>query len=294
MNTIYDLYTLLIFIYYIFSICLIAYLYLNYSKPYKTEKLLNYTNRIPAIISPIELSILINNKITPQVFTATIYYLIGVKALIKTKEKQTIYLYRNLDFKGNLSHSQKYVIKMLIETMGDGEKISLEKIGNYCNNNIGATNFLFNYEIWKRMATAEGSKKVFFEPKHSNLLVKCFSIIGIILFFINVLFRFHMLLGYCLLLPALFIIYYYKNIFKRTKKYNNQFYEWLEFSNYLKNINQLGYQKENSNLYIMYSIILDKIEYVEPHVLKSDEFININKLIKKCYKRAYFHGSRSI
>jgi len=28
--------------------------------------------------------------------------------------------------------------------------------------------------------------------------------------------------------------------------------------------------------------------------IQSYEFTNINKFIKKCYKRAYFHGSRSI
>lgn len=294
MEIILKTYTILIFVYYIISVLLIVYLYLNYSKPYKTEKLLNYTNKIPSTISPIELSILLNNKITPQAFTATIYYLIEIKALIKVKEKKDICLYRNLNFDGNLSHSQKYVIKMLIETIGNGEKVYLDKIEKYCDDNIGATTFLSNYEIWRRLATAEGSKKSFFEPKHSNLLVKWFSIIGIGLFLINILLGIHAFLGYCLLLPSLFIVFYYKKIFKRTKKYNNQFYEWLEFSNYLKNIKQLGYQKENTNLYVMYSIILDKIEFVEPYVLKSDDFININKFIKRCYKRAYFHGSRSI
>lgn len=294
MNILLNLYTILVFIYYLFSLWLIAYLYWNYSKPHKPEKLLNYTNKIPSTISPIELSILVNNKITPQVFTATIYYLIETKALIKVKEKKNVYLYRNLNFKGNLSHSQKYAIKMLIEIIGNGERVSLDTVENYCNNNAGATTFLLNYEIWKRMATAEGSKKAFFEPKRSNSLVKWFSILGVGLFLINILFGIHSFLGYCILLPALFIVYYYKKIFKRTKKYNNQFYEWLEFSSYLRNIKQLGYQKENTNLYVMYSIVLDKIEYVEPHLLKSYEFTNINKFIKKCYKRAYFHGSRSI
>lgn len=294
MNVVLNLYIILIFGYYIFSIFLITYLYFNYSKPHKHEKLLNYTNKIPSTISPIELSILVNNKITPQVFTATIYYLIETKALIRVKEKKNVCLYRNLNFKGNLSHSQKYAVKILIEIMGDGEKVCLEQIENFCNNNIGATNFLLNYEIWKRMATAEGSKKAFFEPKHSDSLVKRFSIVGICLFLINILFGFYTFLGYCLLLPSLFVVFYYKKIFKRTKKYNNQFYEWLEFSSYLRNINQLGYQKENINLYIIYSLVLDKIEYVEPCLLKSNEFININKFIKRCYTRAYLHGSRSI
>jgi len=44
----------------------------------------------------------------------------------------------------------------------------------------------------------------------------------------------------------------------------------------------------------MYSIVLDKIEYVEPHLLKSEEFVKLNSYIKKSYKRAYFHGSRSL
>lgn len=294
MNILLNLYTILIFCYYLFSIWLIIYLYWNYSRPHKPEKLLNYTNKIPSTINPVELSILINNKITPQVFTATIYYLIGTKALIKVKEKKNIYLYRNLNFKGNLSHSQKYVIKMLIEIMGNGERVSFDRIENFCSNNAGATTFLLNYEIWKRMATAEGSKKSFFEPKKSNSLVKWSCIIGIILFWINIIFGIHMFLGYCVLLPALFVVYYYKKIFKRTKKYNSQFYEWLEFSSYLKNIKELGYQKENTNLYVIYSIVLDKIEYVEPHLLKSNEFTNLNKYIKRCYKRAYFHGSRSV
>lgn len=294
MNILLNLYTILIFCYYLFSILLIIYLYWNYSKPHKPEKLRNYTNKIPSTISPLELSILINNKITPQVLTATIYYLIGTKALIKTKEKKNIYLYRNLNFKGNLSHSQKYVIKLLIDIIGDGDRVSFTTIEKFCNNNSGSTTFLLNYEIWKRMATAEGSKKTFFETKNSKSLVKWFCIIGVILFLINIIFNLNIFLGYFLLLPSLFSVYYYKKIFKRTKKYNNQFYEWLEFSSYLQNIKDLGYQKENTNMYIMYSIVLNKLEYVEPYLLNSKDFIKLNKFIKKCYKRSYFHGSRDI
>lgn len=294
MNIFVTLYIILIICYFIFSFSLIGYLYLNYSKPYKPEKLKNYTKEIPSKLSPIELSILMNNKITPQVFTATIYYLIGSKALIKNIENKKIYLYRNLNFKGNLSHSQKYALKLLIETMGNGEKVSFEKIEKFCSNNAGATTFLLNYEIWKRMAAAEGGTKQFFEPKPNSSLVKWSCAIGIILFLINIIFGIHMLLGYLIILPAVFSVYYFKKIFKRTKKYNNQFYKWLEFSNYLMNIKELGHDKENNNFYLMYSIILDKLEYVEPHLLKSNDFINLNKYIKKCYTRAYFHGSRSI
>jgi len=294
MNVIENIYEVVVFGYYLVFLGLMAYLYWNHSKPYTPEKLHNYTNTIPDKLSPIELSILVNNKITPQVLTATIYFLIGNKALVKSKEKKDVYLYRNLNYKGKLSHSQKYVIKLLIDIIGNGERVSFTNIEKFCGNNKGATSFLLNYEIWKRMATAEGNKKNFFEPKTNKSLIVWFSVVGIILFTINLLVGLKVFLGYFLLLPAIFILYYYKKIFKRTKKYNDKFYEWLEFSSYLKNIKQLGYDKDNANLYLMYSIVLDKIEYVEPHLLKSDEFIKLNTYIKKSYKRAYFYGSRSL
>lgn len=294
MNVIINIYAGLVFGYYIFFLGLIAFIYWNDSKPYTPAKLQNYTNNIPDKLSPIELSILVNNKITPQVLTATIYFLIVNKALVKSKEKKEIYLYRNLNYKGRLSHSQKYVIKLLIDIIGNGERVSFTNIEQFCGNSKGATSFLLNYEIWKRMAVAEGNKKNFFEPKTKNPLINWFSLIGIGLFLINIIFSFNVFFGYFLLLPAIFIIYYYKKIFKRTKKYNDKFYEWLEFSNYLKNIKQLGYDKENIHLYLMYSIVLDKLEFVEPCLLKSDEFIKLNAYVKKGYKRAYFRGSRSL
>ncbi|MBE6138180.1 MAG: DUF2207 domain-containing protein [Firmicutes bacterium] len=294
MISIVNIYTAVIYGYYLFFIGLIAYLYWHYSKSYEPEKLYNYTNTIPAKLSPIELSILVNNKITPQALTATVYFLVANKALIKSKEKKEIYLYRNLNYKGKLSHSQKYVIKLLIDIIGNGERVAFTNIEKFCVNNKGATSFLLNYEIWRRMAISEGSKKNFFEPKKHKHLVNWFSVIGLVLFLINILFSLKTFLGYFLLLPALFILYYYRKIFRRTKKYNEQFYQWLEFSSYLKNIKQLGFEKENIHLYLMYSIVLDKIEYVEPHLLKSEEFVKLNSYIKKSYKRAYFHGSRSL
>lgn len=294
MNIVLNVYKVILILYCVYFIGLILYLYFNNVKPYPCEKLKNYIKEPPSKLNPIELSFLVYNKLTPQVLSATLCYLVTIGYLTKTKEKDEVYLYRNFKFKGKISHSQKYAVELVIDIIGNGEMVSFTQIKTFCNDTKKATTFLLNYEIWKRIATGEGSHKQFFEAKKGLKTVKKFSIFGLILISVNLLFGIHSILGYFIIIPISLVPYYYIKTFKRTKKYNNEFYGWLEFSNYLKNIKLLGFDKENINLYLIYSIILDKIGFVESALSDDKDFTVLNNNIIRCYRRSYFHGSRNI
>lgn len=294
MDIVINIYKILLVLYYIFSVWLIIYLYFKYSKPYPSNNLKKYSKEIPSKLNPIELSILVNHKITPQVLTATICYLTVIGALQKRKEKNDIYLYRNSKFKGKLSHSQKYAIEFMIDIIGNRSKVSFSQIKNCCNKRRGSSSFLLNYELWKKMALKESSKKEFFEQKKCYSLVKWHRNLGLFLAVLNLLLGLNYFLGYFILIPAFFSMFYFSNIYKRTKKYNDEFYKWLEFGNYLKDIKTLGFEKDNINAYLVYATVLNKIEYVEPYILNSNDFTVLNESIIKCYKKAYFHGSRNL
>lgn len=294
MESINKLYIIILVLYYLFYIGVVLYLYFKLSRPYPGKPLERFNKNIPEKLNPIELSILIHHKIVPQVYTATILYLINIKALLKTKEKGKLCLTINNDFSGKLSHSQQYVLDFLIKIVGDNKRVTFKEINEYCDDANGASTFLLNYDVWKRMATKEGSKKQFFEPKTHYMLASWTRNIGLILFILNIILGVHSYLGYFVIIPALFIVFYFSKVYKRTQKYNEQFYLWLEYGNYMKHINELGYEAKDINTILIYSIILDKLEYVEPHLCDNNDLSILNNYILRCYSRSFLHGSRKL
>ncbi len=283
-------YLLILMTWYILFVIFMIVLYFKYSKPYHVKKIDKYYKDIPEQLNPIELSMLIYHKITPNALSATITYLLDQGLIIRDGD-----ILRKVEAEQLLSISQNSAIELLFDVLGDGKKVDINKIGDFCHNNSTSTDFLLVYDIWSNLAVREASSsKQFFVQKTDYELVRWFQIIGYVLAGLNFVFNFHYIVGYIVLIPAYFILQYFYKTYKRTREYNEQFYKWLGFGNYLSTLSSKDDLKLNYSTVIIYSILLNKISHVE-QLLNNEQFLTkLDSSLQKCYRRAFFFGNRKI
>jgi len=255
MTNFFEIYYVICVIWYLVFIGLILYLSLNYSLPYIPKFKEKIYPKIPSNLNPGELSNLMYKDISPNVFTATIMFLVkkGVLTLKRKKDDFIIFL-NNTDIE--LSISQKLVVDILMNDIGNNQKVTFKQIEDYCTSQQNCTEFLLNYKIWKKNMIKESNKKVFYEEKKDYNQVKLMRNIGLVLFALNILYGYHSIIGYFIIIPAYFIVLYFYKIYKRTIEANEEYYKWLAFKRYLYNIDKFFYEKENIGSYIIYGLVL--------------------------------------
>ena len=283
------MYLLILITWYFLFLIFFLFLYFKYSKPYYV-KIDKRVNKIPENLNPNELSMLLHHKITPSALTATIIYLINEGIIIREKN----ILKRNCEDKV-LSVSQNSALDLLFDTLGNGKKLDIDKISNFCNSNTKCTDFLIAYDIWKNMATREAvSSKQFFVQKMDYELVKWFQYIGYFLVILNFILGLNFISGYLAIIPAYFLLQYFYKIYKRTPHYQEQFYKWLSFRDSLNNIKSIEEIKINKKWCLIYSSLLDKLSHIE-NVINQEQFLTkLDKDLQYCYRKAYFFGNRKI
>ena len=286
-------------IYYIFCIiwCLafvgmVLYLNFNRSVPYVPKFKEKVYPKIPSDLNPGELSNLMYKKISPDIFTATIMFLVKKGALTLKRTKDDFVLSLNkIDTK--LSPSQKMVISILISDMGNKEQVTFKQIENYCKSNQNCSEFLLNYQLWSKMIIKEANKKSFYEEKTEYNQVKFIRNLGIVLFVLNIILGYHSLIGYFIIVPACFIVLYFYKIYKRTESANEEYHKWLAFKNYLENIDEYFYEKENIGSYIIYGLVL-KIPNLEQKLNNFHCVEKLNNMINHNVILASLRGNRGI
>lgn len=282
-------YLLILITWYILFLIFFMFLYLKYKRPYHLKKVVPIYKDIPERLSPIELSVLLYHKMTPNALTASIVYLIEQGIIIR----DGLFL-RKSDYDISLSASQENVLDLLFNVMGDGKKVDITDLSDFCNNNSNATSFLLSYDVWKQLAIKESSSKQFFVQKMDYELVKWFQWIGYILAILNFVFHFHLISGYIIIIPAYFLLQYFYKIYKRTRFYNEQFYNWLALGNYFDTIENVQELTISRKWAIIYSILLNKSSHLEK-VLNQDQFYTeLNRSLHTCHNKAVFFGSRKI
>ena len=277
----------------------IAYLHVHHSIPYRNEYNEEYCKSIPNRYAPGILSMLMYKKITPEVFTASIFSLIkrNVLGVVISDNKYILYLvnpeYKNLD----LGSSQKYLLDFLVDIMGEENKISLDKLYNYCSGNTSSSSFLLNYQIWKQIILKESCKIKFFEDKVEYTKVHIYKRIGLVLVVLNFILQYHLFLGYFLLVPIYFLPLYFYKIFKRTVDANEEYYKWLAFKNYLANLSNFTYDKQEMDKYLIYATVLkvnNEFANQVPNVTSIDFVNKLNIAINRCVIKATLYGNRGI
>ena len=272
-------------LWYLYYIYLMIRLYLNNSKPYDYDNIIDIKN----VDMPLsDLSLIIYKKIKPELLTSTIIKLIDDKKIILNKANEDFILIKNCDDE-DLSKADFNIIDLLFNTIGSDNKVSLKKIDSFCKNNSGSSSFLMSYQIWKKLVYVSSNHSKIFEPKLDYSKVKFIQRMGIILFILNILLKYYFIIGFFMVVPSIFITIYFYNISKLTKEYSDYYYSFLNFRKELReNPNLL-----ENNKYFEYSILLKSYDNVTNNNKK--EFTKkLDIAIQKCYRSAILNGNRSL
>lgn len=284
------MYLLFVITWYVLFVIFFLFLYLKYKRPYYVSNIQKIYKNIPENLSPMELSMLLYRKITPNALSATITYLIEQGYIIREGN-----VLKKVEGELGLSLSQNSALEILFDVLGNGKMVDINKIDSFCDNNSTATDFLLAYDIWNNMAIREvNASKQFFVPKMDYELVKWFQYLGYFLVVLNVVLNCHYLGGYLIVFPAYFLLQYFYKISKRTRPYQKQFYQWLGFGNYLSEIKSKDEIGLNQTWVLVYSVLLNKIGHVENKIKEEQFYTTLDKALQKCHYQAVFFGNRKI
>lgn len=290
MEKYYGIYYTICFIWYLAFIGIMLYLYFHSSRPYPSKFKSRLYDKIPSSLNPGELSNLIYKKINTEVFTATILVLIK-KQILSIKKQKDDYVISLTKNNLKLSTSQKLALNILISDMGDREKVTFKQIEEYSMSQHNCSEFLINYQIWLKTMIRESNKKRFYEDKLEYHQVRSMRNLGIILFAINILLGYNSFVGFFIIIPTVFVVFYFYSIFKRTISANEEYHKWLAFKRYLNHIEGFKHDKENVSSYLIYGLVL-KTTDLEYKLTKSRCFEKLNALINHNVIMSNLKGNR--
>lgn len=269
-------------LWYILYILFIVYLSISSNGIYSVDDII-----ISSDLSLNDLSFIMYRKIKPEVLTASIVKLINDKKIELKKENNNFILIKKTD--ENLSKSDFNILELLFNVIGNSNEVSLQKIDKFCETRNGCSDFLLNYEIWKKLIIVSSNRKDIFEPKIDYNKVKFFKYTGILFFILNIVLKRFSILGFIVIIPSIFISFYFYHISKLTEEASKKYYGFLKLRKDIKENNKL---LEN-NACLEYSIILKCFDNI-PDKEKLDFVNGLDIAIKKCYKKAFFRGNRSL
>lgn len=283
--------TIIIVWYGVFAI-LMLYLYLKSFKPYKTEFNDEFYTQIPSDLNLIELSNLINRNLNANTLAAYIINLINMGKLkievIDDKEYITKGAYI-----GQMTIGDEATIKLLLGTMGDGNKVSISDIYNFCERKKNKTVLLMEYQIWCKIMRKENYRHIFFETKEEYGLVKFIAFCGVLIFFVNVLAGIENFLGYSVLVPIFILLLIFSKIYKRTREANEEYKKWIAFKEYLDNINSFDIQVTQPEEYITYGTCLG-IKGLEAKITNHNYCDKITEAINRSVVKAILSQKKII
>ena len=273
-----------IIMWYAAFLIVMLYLYFKDSKPYGFSKEVD-VKKINRSLE--DLSLLVYKKIVPEVMTASIVKLID-RGKIKLTSENNIFLLTKVEDE-DLNKADFNLMELLFDVIGDGTKVNIKQINEFCNLKSGNSIFLMNYQIWHKMSIVCSHKKDLFEEKKEYNLVRFMQIIGILIFILNIASGFYNLFAFLISIPAIFIKFYFYKISKLTFDATQEYYGWLEFRGKLRSNPDLF----DNNKYLEYSILLKCYDNINEK-LKYEFIKELDVAIRKCYLNSYFRGNRSL
>ena len=187
-----------------------------------------------------------------------------------------------------LKQSDKYLLNILNRIIDGKKNVSLTKLYNFCDNKKDAIDFLINYNVYIKMLRNESTNEPYFETKLVYNTVSSYKTISYILWLVSLVFTFYehySILGYLLILISYFVNELFLNCYKRTKKANDLYFDYIAYKNYLEEIDTLGYDKNDINTYITNGLIL-KTTNTNLKLDQGEFPYKLNKAIVRCVKKA--------
>lgn len=277
-------------------IYLFIYIYNKYDKERKSTFNNQYNREIIEDYSVGVVDYVMKKQITSNALSACILDMIR-KKIIKveqTDKKNDYILIYDSKNKLPLLEYEEHLITWLIQTVGDGQKVSLRDIKDYGKgNNTNAIAFMEEYKKWQKMIETEANKFNFYEDSLGiKLKAGLYAIIGIVLFVLNIVFTVNNPIGYITLFLAIIFLIYIILFSKRTTIGNEHYAKWKAFKRFLLDFGRFK-EKELPEIvlwekYLVYATILgvaDKVEKVMKIKLQEINPNNTNMM----YMPLYYH-----
>lgn len=218
-------------------------IYLKYDKEHKVNFTMQYYRDFPGNYGPEILEYLMKKHITTNGFSASILNIVYKKALKleeiigKRKEYKFVKVEENID---NLTQTEKDIVTLLINEIGNGQEVRLKEIKNYGKNVKKATKFMEGYQSWVTDSTNLAKEQQFFVSNLKQKLMGCLlAMLGIIIGVININFETEFILWFLCFVLAVSSFFYFLLFFKRTEKGALEYQEWKAFKRFLMDFGRM-------------------------------------------------------
>lgn len=270
-----------------------VYIYFKCLRPYKSEFTDKYFKGIPSELNVVEISNLISRKIGPNTLAAYVVGLINRKILaIGVDEAGVEYIVRG-SYEGNLSIGDEATVKLILNTMGDGDKVTIEQLHNFCKTKRNRDIMLMEFQIWSKVMRKENYKHIFYETKDEYVYVRLFAIVGCTLFLFNLFAKINNILSYVILVTSIGLFIAFSNIYKRTRQANEEYCKWMAFKAYLEEIENFEEEVLYPEEYVMYGVCLG-VKGLERKITKHNYTERLTEALNTAIMKAIVSGSRSI
>lgn len=285
--TIFELST---YVWFIILVFILLYLYESI-KPYKVPKEIENIKSIPSDLGIIELSNLFNRKLNINTLAAYAQNLIN-RGLLKIQiidDKE--FIIKN-DYDKRPSISDAATINLLLNIMGDGDRVTIDNLKNFSQSKRNRNILLTEWSLWCKIMKKENYRHIFFEPKTHYGLIKFMSYFGVFIFFINIIFKLDFNLCYYSFLPSIILSILFSKIYKRTYPSNIEYHKWLSFKKYLENI-EISDDITSVEDYIIYGTCLG-VHNIESKLTKHDYCFRITDALNSTISKAIWDGNRRV
>ncbi len=257
---------------FIISLIIFLYLYLNKDKEYESDFKDKYFEDLPSDKPPELIGIMFTGEAKERYFVASIFELIrrNIVRIALTKEKDDYIFVNNSKRNVVLSKGEYYLIKWLFHYLGNDYEVSLKTIQEQSKKNSGYFSHCFHE--WSNIVEVDTAQSNIFESKGSilNDLIM-FFIISFFLGIYNAVFVQNYFISILIVVLTIAFIIYSNTFQKRTRDSNIEFRKWKAFINYVK--------KDDNKLHEMDSDSLAKLAIY----LK---VFNLDNYFEKIYRRS--------
>lgn len=233
------------------TLIIIFIVYRKYDREYKSSFDGEYYRELPSNIPPAHMSYLYNfGKTISEDVTATILNLIRKKVLILddngegvNEDNPNYILKYNPDSSNNntLEIHEIRLIDLIINDIGDTEKVSFDEIKTYGNSYKNAENFQKKMNAFRDDIKKECKKYDFFEKGLTKKKAKVSGygiglfIIGVIIVFLTFMFELDNIYNLLIFFGSAIIYFLYiASIKKRSRNGNDEYHKWKAYKKFLE------------------------------------------------------------
>ncbi len=228
---------------YLGLIALLIYTYLKYDKERKVAFNAQYYRDFPGNYGPEVLEYLLKNRISEDGLSASILAIVQKKALKieELNDQKKEYKFVKVDeYMNSLTKTEQMVVHLLVDEIGNGKDVTLKAIKQYTRTRSNAEHFYDQYQDWLVAAQMDAANQEFFvsmtAPRVIGVLV---SIIGIVVFILNIYFETSIFLGYLSVPMTVLSLVYFVTFQKRTEKGALEYQQWMAFKRFLKDFGRM-------------------------------------------------------